>query len=217
MYVVEDAAQAHAARYKGRAVGGIGVAAGFSFYPGKNLGAPGEGGAVTTNDDALARRIRLLANHGEERKYESEIIGTNARMSELSAAMLELKMPGLADASENRRRVAARYRELLGEVDGVSLPLEREWATHVYHLFVVEVDQRERVIQHLGVRGIATGMHYPIPLHLQAAYRNLGYGDGTCPVAEARASRLLSLPMFPEMTDQEIRMVAEALDEAMEP
>jgi len=216
LYVVEDAAQAHAACYKGRPVGGIGLAAGFSFYPGKNLGAPGEGGAVTTNDDDLARRIRLLANHGEERKYESEIIGTNARMSELSASMLELKLAGLAEASENRRRVAARYRELLGEVVGVSLPLEREWATHVYHLFVVELDERERVLQHLRTCGIATGMHYPIPLHLQAAYRDLGYGEGTFPVSEARASRLLSLPIFPEMTDQEIEAVAVALSEAVE-
>lgn len=215
LHVVEDAAQAHAARYKGRPVGGLGDAAGFSFYPGKNLGAPGEGGAVTTNDERLADRIRLIANHGEGRKYRSEVVGTNARMMELVAAMLDVKLPRLADASEGRRRVAARYRELLAGVDGVTLPIEHDWAVPVYHLFVVEVDDRRQVMAHLAERGVASGLHYPVPLHLQPAYFSLGYERDDFPVAEARADRILSLPMFPEMTDAEIATVASALTEAV--
>ncbi|KAA3641871.1 MAG: DegT/DnrJ/EryC1/StrS family aminotransferase [Armatimonadetes bacterium] len=217
LHVVEDAAQAHAARYKERSVGGLGIAAGFSFYPGKNLGAPGEGGAVTTNDDELAERIRLLANHGEGRKYHSEVVGTNARMMELVAAMLDVKLARLPEASEGRRRVAARYRSLLGDVEGVTLPVEHEWATPVYHLFVVEVDNRQGVMDHLSARGVASGLHYPVPLHLQPAYSDLGHEPGAFPVAEQRAARILSLPMFPEMTDDEIEIVAEALIEAVSP
>jgi len=216
LHVVEDAAQAHAARYKGKRVGGLGDVAGFSFYPGKNLGAPGEGGAITTNNEQLAQRIRLIANHGEGRKYHSEVVGTNARMMELVAAMLDVKLPRLEAVSEGRRRVAARYRELLAEVGGVTLPVEHEWAVPVYHLFVIEVDDREQVMAHLAERGVASGLHYPVPLHLQPAYSDLGYEKGAFPVAEARADRILSLPMFPEMTDTEIDTVAAALTEAVE-
>lgn len=215
--VVEDAAQAHAARYRDRRVGGLGVAAGFSFYPGKNLGAPGEGGAVTTNDRDLARRIRLLSSHGEANKYESEVIGTNARMMELVAAMLDLKLSRLDEVSDGRRRVAAYYRRLLGDVDQVVLPTEHPWATPVYHLFVVEVDPRRRaaILEHFDRNGIGHGIHYPVPLHLQPAYRYLGHERGDFPVAEARASAILSLPMFPEMTDSEIDRVVAILSEAL--
>jgi dTDP-4-amino-4,6-dideoxygalactose transaminase len=215
LHIVEDAAQAHAARYKNRSIGGLGDASGFSFYPGKNLGAPGEGGAVLTNDAELASRIRLLANHGEGHKYRSDIVGTNARMMELVAAMLDVKLPRLEAASEGRRRVAARYRDLLGDTKGLTLPVEHEWATPVYHLFVVEVDNRQSVMDHLEERGVASGLHYPVPLHLQPAYSDLGYHKGAFPVAEARADRIVSLPIFPEMTEPEIEAVAAALKEAV--
>ncbi len=209
--VIEDAAQAHLATYKGTPVGGFGVAAGFSFYPGKNLGAPGEGGAVTTSDPALADRLRSLRDHGQTEKYLSDIVGGNARMMELVAAMLDIKMATLAVATEARRRVAARYAELLGGHPAIRLPQEAPWAKAVYNLYVIEVDERDRIRDLLTTRGVGTGLHYPVPLHLQPAYRDLGYGQGDFPVAERHAERLLSLPMFGEMTDIEIESVAERL------
>jgi len=209
--VIEDAAQAHLATYRNQSVGSFGAAAGFSFYPGKNLGAPGEGGAITTNDDALAARLRSLADHGQAAKYHSDLVGTNARMIELVAAMLEIKLARLAEMTEARRRVADMYRALLDGSDLVELPQEAQWAEPVYHLFVVEVDARDRVQELLAARGIATGLHYPVPLHLQPAYGHLGYTDGAFPVAERRAERLLSLPMFPELTDVEVETVAKGL------
>ncbi len=213
--VVEDAAQAHLATYRGRPVGGFGVAAGFSFYPGKNLGAPGEGGAITTNDAELADKLRALRNHGESEKYVSDLVGSNARMMELVAAMLEVKLARLAEATERRRRVAARYRELLGGLPAIDLPVEADWATAVYHLYVIQVDDRDRVAELLSERGIGTGLHYPVPLHLQPAYADLGHQLGDFPVSERRADRLLSLPMFPELTDEEIEAVAKGLVDAL--
>jgi dTDP-4-amino-4,6-dideoxygalactose transaminase len=214
--VVEDAAQAHLATYKDRKVGGLGVAAGFSFYPGKNLGAPGEGGAITTNDDALAERLRMMRDHGQSAKYRSEIVGTNARMMELVAAVLRVKLPCLAGYTQLRRRVAAAYGELLGGDERIDLPVATPWADPVYHLYVVEVDRRDEVRRLLASRGVATGLHYPVPLHLQPAYRDAGHRPGDFPVAERRARRLLSLPMFPELTDAEMEAVAKGLRDSVD-
>lgn len=209
--VIEDAAQAHLGRYRDRSVGSLASAAAFSFYPGKNLGAPGEGGAVTTNDAELAATMRSLRDHGQAQKYTSTAVGTNARMMEIVAAMLGIKLRTLDDATEGRRRAAERYRELLGDHPLIDVPEEAAWARAVYHLYVIGVDERDRVQALLGERGIASGLHYPIPLHLQPAYEHLGHGPGDFPVAERRAERLLSLPMFPELTDEEIEAVAAAL------
>lgn len=209
--VLEDAAQAHLARYRDRPVGGLGTAAAFSFYPGKNLGAPGEGGAITTNGEDLAAAMRSLRDHGQAQKYTSNVVGTNARMMELVAAMLEIKLRTLDETTEGRRRVAARYGELLGDNPLIDLPQEAPWARAVYHLYVVEVDDRDRVQAMLSERNVASGLHYPVPLHLQPAYDHLGYNLGDFPVAERRAARLLSLPMFPELTDNEVDAVAAAL------
>lgn len=214
--VVEDAAQAHLARYRGRPVGGLGDAAAFSFYPGKNLGAPGEGGAITTDDAVLAGRLRMLRDHGQSEKYRSEMVGTNARMMELVAAALAIKLPNLARSTDRRRNVAARFGDMLGGSDAIDLPAAMPWADPVYHLYVVEVDRRDEVSRLLAARGIATGLHYPVPLHLQPAYRELGYDAGGFPVAERRAGRLLSLPMFPELTDPEIEAVAKGLLESVD-
>ena len=214
--VVEDSAQAHLAEYRGRRVGGLGVAAGFSFYPGKNLGAPGEGGAITTNDAALADRFRALRDHGQAEKYHSAVVGTNARMMELVAAMLDIKLAALADATEGRRRVAARYQELLGGNPAIDLPAEVAWASPVYHLYVAHLDNRDHVRRLLAARGVATGLHYPVPLHLQPAYRRLGHRPGDFPVAEGKAARLISLPMFPELSDEQIEFVAKSLIDAVD-
>ena len=214
--VIEDAAQAHLASYKGEPVGSFGVAGAFSFYPGKNLGAPGEGGAITTNDSALAEMLRALRDHGQSEKYLSEIVGSNARMMELVAAMLEIKMTRLAETTTQRRRVAARYRTLLEGNPAIELPQEATWAGAVYHLYVIEVDRRDRVRDVLTSRGVGTGLHYPVPLHLQPAYRVLGHEPGAFPVAERRAKRLLSLPMFAELTDEEAETVAERLLETID-
>ncbi len=209
--VIEDAAQAHLARYKGRPVGGLGDLAAFSFYPGKNLGAPGEGGAVTTQDADLAARLRMLRDHGQDRKYNSRIIGTNARMSEITAATLTVKLRHLSQWTEARRTVAAWYYEALDNLAGVTTFPEPFWAWSVYHLFVIEVDDRERLGLELDTAGIGTGLHYPTPIHLHPAFAFLRLGLGSFPIAEAGANRLLSLPMFPEMTKEQVTYVADCI------
>lgn len=210
-WAMEDAAQAHGARYHDRPVGGLGRIAGFSFYPGKNLGAPGEGGAITTNDAELARTVRLLRDHGQSEKYYSEIVGTNGRMSELVAAVLNIKLRHLADWSTSRRAAAAMYRERLGDLVEVELPAEPDWAESVYHLYVVHVRERDRIRELLDEAGVSTGLHYPVPIHLQPAYAGLGQGPGSFPNAERSAATLLSLPMYPELTESQIDRVCEAL------
>ena len=214
--VIEDAAQAHLARYRGRPVGGLGDVAGFSFYPGKNLGAPGEGGAVTTQDPEIAARLRMLRDHGQSRKYHSELIGSNARMDEITAATLSIKLRHLAGWTDCRRTVAGWYHEALVGIAGVSDFPEPEWARSVYHLFVVESDDRDRLMTELAQAGVATGLHYPTPVHLQPAYADLGQGPGSFPNAEASARRLLSLPMYPEMTREQVKYVVDALRAAGE-
>jgi dTDP-4-amino-4,6-dideoxygalactose transaminase len=208
LMVIEDAAQAQGAQYKGRKAGSIGHAGSFSFYPGKNLGAWGEAGAVTTNDAALAERIKMFREHGQKTKYYHDVVGWNARMDGLQGAVLKVKLKYLDKANDGRRRVAAMYQKLLAGAPGVTLPVEAAYARHIYHVYAVRVGQRDDLIKQLGDRGIGTGIHYPVPVHLQKAYANLGHKRGDFPVSEACADSFLSLPMFPELTDAQVQTVA---------
>lgn len=200
--VIEDAAQAHGAKYRGKRVGGLGHAAGFSFYPGKNLGALGDGGAVTTNDDQVAARVRALRNYGSTVKYVNEVAGFNSRLDELQAAFLRVKLPYLDQWNRRRARVAERYRSGLINC-GLGLPLPPEWAEPAWHLYVVRTEERDLLHKHLSDQGIGALIHYPIPPHLQQAYANLGHRKGDFPVAEQLAREVLSLPMGPHLNDQE--------------
>ena len=213
--MVEDACQAHGALYKGRPCGSFGVTAAFSFYPGKNLGALGDGGAVVTNDAAADRTVRLLRNHGEETKSVHEAVGYCNRLHNLQAGFLLAKLARLPAANNARRRAAAQYDELLSGVAGVTPIAVRDDVEPVYHLYVVQVDDRDAVRERLGAQGVESGIHYPVPLHLQPAYSSLGYGRGDFPVAEALAPRILSLPMFPGLTDEQIDFVVERLAAAV--
>jgi dTDP-4-amino-4,6-dideoxygalactose transaminase len=210
LIVIEDAAQAHGSLYKGRRVGALARAGCFSFYPGKNLGAYGEGGAVVTNDEEVARRVRLLRDHGSERKYHHEIVGYNFRLEGIQGAVLNVKLRHLDKWNDLRRAHAARYNELLSE-SGLTLPREMAYARHVYHLYVVQSEGRDQLQQTLSEQGVQTGIHYPIPIHLQPAYASLGYSRGDFPEAERQAERVLSLPMFPELTEEQLKRVAEAI------
>lgn len=210
LIVIEDAAQAHGSLYKGKRVGARGAAGCFSFYPGKNLGAYGEGGAVVTDDEAIARQVRLLRDHGSERKYHHEIIGYNFRLEGIQGAVLGVKLRHLDKWNDLRREHAARYTELLQE-SGLGLPREMDYARHIYHLYVVQSDKRDTLQQTLGEAGVQTGIHYPIPVHLQPAYASLGHQAGDFPEAERQAGRVLSLPMYPELTDAQIAQVSEAI------
>ena len=211
LMVIEDACQAHGAEYKGRRAGSIGHAGCFSFYPGKNLGAWGEAGAVVTNDQALAEKIRILRDHGQETKYHHSCIGWNARMDGIQAAVLRVKLKGLDRGNAARRAHARRYEELLAGLDDLTLPLAAEYGVPIYHLYVVRVPERDRILQALAGRGIACGIHYPTPVHRQDAYRSLGLGPGSFPIAERCAGEILSLPMFPELTPAQIETVAREL------
>lgn len=212
--VIEDAAQAHGAEYKGQQVGAWGDAAGFSFYPGKNLGAFGDAGAVVTNNAEIANKVRLLRNHGREDKYEHLIEGYGERLDALQAAILRAKLPHLNDWNERRRSHAERYRRLLSGLP-LSLPNELAKVRAVYHLFVVRTERRDEVQRQLKAQEIATGIHYPISLHLQPAYRHLGYRHGDFPYAEQATREVLSLPMYPELSDEQIDQVAKAIGEVL--
>ena len=205
--LVEDAAQAHGAGYKGRTVGGLGNAAGFSFYPGKNLGALGDGGAVTTNDDELADKIRVLRNYGSRIKYHNEIKGYNSRLDELQAALLRAKLTALDVQNARRRQIAAAYLDGLKGTDGFTLPHVPEWADPVWHLFVIHHAHRDALQAWLQSAGIGTMIHYPIPPHQQGAYAELGYGAGDFPIAERIHAEVLSLPMDPTMSDASVDQV----------
>lgn len=211
--VIEDAAQAHGARYHGRRVGTLGDAAGFSFYPGKNLGALGDGGAIVTNDAELARRLRMLRNYGSSVKYHNEVKGFNTRLDELQAAFLRAKLKGLDAGNERRRAVAARYLESMADT-GLVLPFVPEWAEPVWHLFVVRSGERQALQAELGARGIGTVIHYPIPPHRQPAYAELGMPEGSLPVCEAIHREVLSLPIWPQMQAEQIERVGVAVCEA---
>lgn len=215
LWVVEDAAQAHLAEFRGRKAGSMGVAAGFSFYPGKNMGACGDAGAVVTQDATLAEAIRRLRDHGQAKKYHHDVEGHNGRCDALQAAALRVKLKHLPEWNEARRRHAARYRELLHDVPGIVLPEVAEGCVPVWHLFVVLVERRDEIAARLEAQGVHTGLHYPVPLHLQKAYAHRGYAEGDFPVAESCASRLLSLPMFPELTNDQIEYVCACLREAI--
>lgn len=213
IYLIEDAAQAHLAEYKGKKVGSIGDAASFSFYPGKNLGAYGEAGAVTTNSDELAAKIDQFRVHGQSKKYYHETYGHNYRMSAIQGAVLGIKLKHLASYTENRRRVAKRYNELLADIEMIKLPKEMEYAKHVYHLYVIQIANREDFQKRLADKGVSSGMHYPVPLHLQNCFKHLGYKKGDFPVTEQLADNCVSLPMFPEMTDEQIEYVCQTIKE----
>jgi len=208
--VIEDAAQAHGAEYKGRRVGALGDVGCFSFYPAKNLGAYGDAGAIVTDDDMVARRLRLLRDHGSDRKYYHEIVGYNSRLETLQAAVLAVKLRHLESWTRLRRRHAAQYHELL-KTGSLVLPRELEYARHVYHLYVVQSDRRDELQRKLAAAGVQTGIHYPVPIHLQPAYSSLGYRAGDFPETEKQSQHVLSLPMFAELTDEQINLVAEAL------
>lgn len=218
LLVIEDACQAHGASYyssrdrRWKRAGSIGKAAAFSFYPGKNLGACGEGGAVTTNDEAVARKIRMLRDHGQAQKYYHDVEGYNGRLDAIQAGILQAKLARLEGWNEKRREAAKRYQELFSAAD-VSLvtPVEPSWAKGVYHLYVVRVQEREELQKYLAAEKIGTGIHYPVPLHLQRAYQALGYKQGDFPVAESVSSELLSLPMFPQITEDQQRRVVDAV------
>ena len=218
LIVIEDACQAHGAQYfskkenRWRLAGSMGRAAAFSFYPGKNLGACGEAGAVTTNDEAIAQASRMLRDHGQSKKYYHEIEGYNGRLDAIQAGILQTKLKHLAEWNELRRAAASRYQKLLCTIgsDKVVLPHEPDWARSVYHLFVVRVKNREELVKHFSSVGVGTGVHYPIPLHLQSAYTALGYKKGDFPVAEHVTAEVLSLPMYPQLReDQQVRVVSE--------
>ncbi len=214
--VVEDACQAHGATYKGRAAGTLGAAGCFSFYPGKNLGAFGEAGAVTTNDPALAETIRMYREHGQQRKYKHALVGWNGRMDGLQGAVLSVKLDRLAAENERRREVAAIYCAGLADVPGVTLPREAAYARHVWHIFPILVERRDAILAAMGEREVACGIHYPGPLHLEAAYRNLGLAQGAFPVTERCANMELSLPIFAYLSDAQAACVVDALRAVVE-
>jgi dTDP-4-amino-4,6-dideoxygalactose transaminase len=213
--VVEDACQAHGATYAGRPVGSLGATAAFSFYPGKNLGALGDGGAVTTNDATAAETVRLYRNHGQEDKYTHRVAGYCDRLHNLQAALLLVKLKRLSGWNEARRVAARDYDSALAGMPGVSVTRVHDGRGAVYHLYVVMVEDRDGVRERMGERGVDSGIHYPVPLHLQPAYEFLGYGRGDFPAAERRAARILSLPMFPEIDDRQRAHVVDALEQAL--
>jgi dTDP-4-amino-4,6-dideoxygalactose transaminase len=209
--VIEDAAQAHGALYKGRRVGSLGDAAAFSFYPGKNLGAVGDGGAITTNDAKLAEAIRVYRNYGSSVKYHNEVIGYNSRLDELQAALLRVKLTALDGCNANRSKIANLYSETLANITGISLPQVPAWANPVWHLFVIRTNKRAALQKSLTDLGIGTMIHYPIPPHLQPAYFALGYKLGDFPIAERIHQQVLSLPMGPTLSESDAYQVIEAV------
>ena len=220
IYLVEDAAQSHLAEYKSKRIGGLGIASSFSFYPGKNLGAYGEAGAVMTNDEELAKKFKMIRDHGAEEKYNHISYGHNYRMEGIQGAVLGVKLNHLPKWTENRRKVAAKYNELLSDIDQIILPKEMDYAKHVYHLFVLQVksnngavksEGRDKLQKYLGEHGIASGLHYPIPLHLQPCFSHLGYKKGEFPESEKLAEQGISLPMYPEMTDEQLNYISEKI------
>jgi len=211
--VIEDAAQSHGARYQGRNAGSIGSIGCFSFYPGKNLGAFGEGGAVVTSDPELAGKMRLLRDWGQASKYRHIVPGYNYRMDALQAAVLNVKMGHIEEWTERRRSVAGEYDRLLAN-RGAQLPAAPSHSRHVYHVYAVRLPERDQVQAALGAAGVATGIHYPVPVHLQEAYADLGYRRGALPITEQAADQFLSLPIYPELTQAQIEEVVAALDRA---
>jgi dTDP-4-amino-4,6-dideoxygalactose transaminase len=208
LFVIEDASQAHGSLYKGKIAGSIGDAGCFSFYPGKNLGAYGEAGAVVTNNAVLADKMRVLRDHGSSKKYYHQVVGWNARMDGFQGAVLSVKLKYLPQWNEARRKNAAIYNDLLAGFAGIVTPIEMAYAKHVYHVYALRVKNRDALITALGEKGIGTNVHYPVPVHLQNAYEFLGLKQGSYPVAEKCASEFISLPMFAELTEDQLQYVA---------
>jgi dTDP-4-amino-4,6-dideoxygalactose transaminase len=215
LYVIEDACQAHGAEYKGKRVGKLGDLACFSFYPGKNLGAIGEAGAIVTERSDLQEKIRTLRDHGQVRKYVHSIIGWNCRMDGIQGAVLQIKLRKLEANNQRRRAHASHYDAGLSGIDGIVIPVQAPYAQHVYHIYAIRVANRDEVIKLLADQGVATGIHYPVPVHLQEAYRFLEYGSGAFPIAERCANEFVSLPMYPELTPSQVELVIEAVKEAI--
>jgi dTDP-4-amino-4,6-dideoxygalactose transaminase len=215
LFVVEDAAQAHGAEYKGRKAGTMGDAGCFSFYPGKNLGAFGEAGAVVTNDPELRNQIQMLRDHGQSRKYHHTTMGWNCRMDGIQAAVLSIKLGHLDEANSLRRKHALEYNRVFAGIDEIRTPFEVKYARHVYHVYAIRVQERDEIRRHLQEKGVGCAVHYPVPIHLQEACRNLGYEEGAFPIAEKLAEEFLSLPMFPELTAEQIEYVACRVSEAV--
>ena len=211
LYVIEDACQAHGATYKGRAAGSMGDAGCFSFYPGKNLGACGEAGAVVTNNPDLDKKIRILRDHGQPQKYHHAAIGWNARMDGIQGAILTIKLKYLNQWTDARRRNAALYSKLFSTVDGIQIPAEADYAKHVYHIYPILVKNRDALIAYLEGQGVSCGIHYPVPVHLTEAYRFLSCKKGDFPESEKSAAHVLSLPMYPELTDNQIQYVVNSV------
>jgi len=207
LHVIEDAAQAHGTVYKDRPCGSIGDAGCFSFYPGKNLGACGDGGIITTNSDTLATRLRCLRNYGQEVKYVHVEQGSNSRLDTLQASILSVKLKRLPDWNRQRADHARRYRELLTGIGDLVFQTNPPWSSHVYHLFIIQTAQRDALQKYLSEHGVDTIIHYPIPVHLQKAYASLNKPSGSFPAAEKLAGRILSLPMFPELSEEQISHV----------
>jgi len=207
LFVIEDACQAHGAEYKGKSAGSIGDVGCFSFYPGKNLGAYGEAGVVVTNNVELAEDIRMFRDHGQSRKYYHSIVGWNSRMDGLQGAVLSVKLKHLKNWNEARRKNAQLYNNLIADVGGVITPIEADYAKHVYHIYAIRIQNRNALISELAEKDIHCGIHYPIPVHLQDAFQSLGYERNSFPVAEKCADELVSLPMFPELTNEQIKHV----------
>jgi len=223
LIVIEDACQAHGAQYFSKKqnrwvpAGSMGRAAAFSFYPGKNLGACGEAGAVTTNEVDLAAKVRMIRDHGQAKKYYHDIEGYNGRLDAIQAGLLDVKLRHLADWNKERRDRAAEYKKLFAAAGSpVNVPFEPEWSRAVYHLYVVRVDDRDGMMAALKDQGIGTGIHYPIPLHLQKAYKHLGYGEGDFPVCEKVAKEIVSLPMFPQLKPEQQQQVVKAVAQFVE-
>lgn len=216
LHILEDAAQAHGGSWAGKPVGSWGDITGFSFYPGKNLGAAGDAGGIITNDDDLAAKMRLLLNHGSETKYKHSMIGYNARMDGLQGAVLRVKLNHIVQWTEQRRAHAATYNALLADHNDIIKPIEADDAYHVYHLYVVQVPgDRDAVFDFMRDNGVGVGIHYPIPCHLQPALAELGYKEGDFPHTEAAAKQIISLPIFPELTQEQMERVVEVLAQAV--
>lgn len=213
LIVIEDACQAHGAEYKGEKVGSIGNIGCFSFFPAKNLGAYGDGGVVITNNEELAQKVKMLRNYGQRKKYFHEFVGFNSRLDELHAAVLRIKLKSLDENNRKRRDNAEKYCEFLSDLTEISIPREKDFVKHVYHLYIIRCENRDELQDYLNSKGISTGLHYPLPVHLQRAYQYLGYKKGHFPITEKYAKKIISLPMFPELTEKQIEYVCNNIKE----
>lgn len=213
LLVIGDACQSIGTEYKGKPIGGMFAAECYSFYPTKNLGGCGEGGAVTTNDDVLADKMRILRAHGMREVYKHEMIGYNMRLDEIQCAILRLKLQKLTGWTKRRQEIAAKYNAAFKDLPGIKTPVTKNYSNHIYHQFTLLADNREKIMAHLKEKGVGTAIHYPIPLHLQQCFAYMGEGVGAYPVAEAVAKKIFSIPVYPELTEEEIQYVIDAVRE----